>query len=395
LRVVDMSGSIKSLIQNLAQQLGFHRTVIGSLAPLESERAHLEQWLASGYAAGMEWLKRNPHFRTSPQLLLPQCRSAIIVSVNYYTQTPPAPDFAAGRVARYAVGLDYHPVLRAKLRELKTRIESELGRPLQGKAYTDDVPLYEQAFASRHGLGFTGKNTMIIGPKLSGSYNFVAELFTDLELEADEAYSGTCGECFRCGDRCPTKAILRTPATIDAGRCISYLTIENKGGIPLELRQSLGEWVFGCDVCQEVCPYNGKPRQTPWPEFSPESGAGHFLDLLSILKIRNEEEFRSKFAHTPLRRPKLRGLTRNTLIVLGNQLGGRGVRQVDEELLIPEIEKATIDCADPMLREHAAWAVAQSSAKLAKWALERMKQRECEVVLKGQIADLLDTKTHS
>ena len=298
-----MSGSIKTLIQNLAAQLGFHRTVVGSLAPLEEQRQHLEQWLASGYAAGMEWLKRNPHFRTSPQLLLPQCRSAIIVSVNYYTEAPPLPEFAAGRVARYAVGLDYHPVLRAKLRELKARIESEIGRPLLGKAYTDDVPLYEQALASRHGLGFKGKNTMIIGPKLSGSYNFVAELFTDLELEADEAYSGTCGECFRCGDRCPTKAIVG-PATIDAGRCISYLTIENKGGIPLELRENMGEWVFGCDVCQEVCPYNQKPQQTPWREFSPESGAGHYLDLLSILKIENEDEFRSRFQHTPLRRPK-------------------------------------------------------------------------------------------
>jgi epoxyqueuosine reductase len=245
------------------------------------------------------------------------------------------------------VGLDYHAVLRAKLRELKGRVETLIGRPLVGKAYTDDVALYEQAYANRSGLGFAGRHTLIIGPKLMGSYNFVAELFTDLELEPDEPYVGTCGECFRCGAACPTKAIVE-PGTIDANRCISYLTIENKEGIPLELRPMLGDWVFGCDVCQDVCPYNQRPAVTPWTEFHPESGAGHHLDLLDLLKIKTEEEFRARFERSPLRRPKRRGLLRNALVVLGNK---RPAEAADA------IHRFSREETDPMLVEHAQWAL--------------------------------------
>jgi epoxyqueuosine reductase len=332
---------------------------------MEEDRVHYEQWLAQGFAAGMGYLERNPQLRTSPQMLFPQSRSAIIVSVSYYTPVPASPGLGYGRVARYAVGLDYHAVLRAKLRELKTRIEKALGRPLIGKACTDDVALYEQAFAARHGLGFSGKNTMIIGPKLSGSYYFVAELFTDLELEPDEPYNGTCGQCFRCAAACPTNAIV-APSTLNAGLCISYLTIENKGGIPLELRAKLGDWVFGCDVCQEVCPYNQNPPQSPWSEFQPERGAGHYLDLISLLKIRSDEEFVRRFGHTPLRRPKRRGLLRNALVALGNQLsqhaggaGETGAHMVDH--VINEIGQFALIESDEMLKDHARWAISQSN----------------------------------
>ena len=346
---------------------------------MDDERRRFEKWLERGYASGMEWLKRNPHFRASPQLLYPQCRSAIIVSVSYFTEQPPPPEFAFGRVARYAVGKDYHAVLRARLRELRSVIEKEIGRPLLGKACTDDVALLEQAFASRHGLGFSGKNTMIIGPKLSGSYYFVAELFTDLALEPDEAYKGTCGACFRCGDACPTRAIVNA-GELDAGRCISYLTIENKGGTPMHMRESLGSWFFGCDICQEVCPYNQRPPETQWTEFLPQSGVGHYVDLLSLIGMNNEEQFNAAFAHTPLRRPKLRGLKRNAFVVLGNHLGERiqGYKPggIDPELLVRRIENDLIGQSDPMLREHAAWALAQSRSLTAKQALHRALKNE-------------------
>ncbi|MBC7997707.1 MAG: DUF1730 domain-containing protein [Leptolyngbya sp.] len=216
--------SLKEAIKETALALGFQRTVIASLEPMEAERQEYERWLALGYAAGMEYLKRNPHFRTSPQLLYPSGRSAIVVSVSYYSEVPPVPGPFFGRVARYAVGLDYHVVIRAKLRELNERIEKLAGQKIMAKAFTDDVSLFEQGLAARHGLGFAGRHTLIIGPQLLGTYNFVAELITELELEADEPYQGTCGKCFRCGEACPTDAIVYGVG-VDANKCISYLTI--------------------------------------------------------------------------------------------------------------------------------------------------------------------------
>ncbi len=329
---------------------------------MTEEREQFEYWLKQGYAAGMDYLKRNPNFRTSPQLLYPSSQSAIIVSVSYYTQPPADPGLEYGRVARYAVGLDYHAVIRARLRELKARIEDKIGRPLLGKAFTDDVSLYEQGYAARHGLGFSGKNTLIIGPKLSGSYYFIAELFTDLELEADERYLGTCGACFRCGDACPTAAI--TPAgDVDANLCISYLTIENKDEIPLNLRSKLGRWVFGCDVCQDVCPYNQRPPETPWPEFQPSSGSGHYIDLCLVLRISNDTEFKSRFGDSsPVRRPKRFGLLRNALVVLGNSLASPAIaeNEVTRKKIVDSILQFVGCEQNPILVEHAFWALSQS-----------------------------------
>jgi epoxyqueuosine reductase len=356
--------SLKESIKAAAAELGFQRTVIASLAPMESERQEYERWLALGYAAGMEYLKRNPHFRTSPQLLYPEGRSAIVVSVSYYSEVPPPPAGFFGKVARYAVGLDYHAVIRAKLRELNERIEKIAGRKVLAKAFTDDVSLFEQGLAARHGLGFAGRHTLIIGPQMMGTYNFVAELITDLELDADEPYEGTCGKCFRCGEGCPTDAI-EYGVGVNSNKCISYLTIENKGGIPLGLRKQLGRWVFGCDVCQDVCPYNGRPNTAPWEEFSPDKGTGHYLDLFSILDLESETAFRERFAHTPLRRPKLRGLSRNSLTVIGNILADES-RALQCTLSEEELSGAAARLVEyietepePMLREHAYWALAQ------------------------------------
>lgn len=357
------SSSLKQSVVELAASKGFSNTVIGALEPMTDELQHYREWLERGYSAGMEYMKRSPEFRNSPQLLYPGSRSAIIVSVSYYTEKPESPGPFYGSVARYAVGLDYHAVIRRKLRELRDLLAEQLGLTVVGKPFVDSVALYEQGFSARHGLGFAGKNTLIIGPKLSGSYHFVAELFVDVEIDADEKYRGTCGSCFRCGSGCPTDAI-GEPGFVDANLCISYLTIENKDGIPLALRSKLGKWVFGCDVCQEVCPYNQRPPETPWEEFRPEAGAGHYLYLPDLLLIKTEEEFHRRFEHTPLRRPKRRGLIRNALVVLGNELRSARVEQsVDNEVILPVVQRLEWFLAaeeDPMLCEHAEWALLQA-----------------------------------
>jgi epoxyqueuosine reductase len=356
---------LKQQIIEIAQELGFQRTVIAGMQPLTRDSQRYKNWLQQGFAADMEYLKRNPDIRTTPEQLFPQSLSAIVVSTSYYTPPPASPGDHYGKVANYAVGLDYHAVLRARLRQLRARIEEIVGRPLIGKAFTDDVALYEQGLALRHGLGFRGKNALIIGPKLMGSYNFIAELITDLPLEPDEPYTGTCGQCFRCGTACPTGAIVDAQ-TVDARLCISYLTIENKQGIPLELRPKIGSWVFGCDVCQDVCPYNQRPPETTWNEFRPESGVGHYIDLFDLLTIRTEEEFRARFLPTPVRRPKRRGLLRNALVVLGNQRPAGGIKRI--------LEFAAEE-PDPMLREHAAWAISRYDCPESKRAVERLVTR--------------------
>lgn len=344
-----MTVDAKKTIVDCALSMGFEHAVVASLEPMQAEQKFYEEWLAQGYAASMNYLKRDPSGRNQPSLLVPEAYSAILLFANYYTERPEDPGPQYGKVARYAVGEDYHNVLPRKLTELKTRIEEKLNRPILGRYFTDDVNLFEQAFASRHGLGFTGKNSLIIGPKLMGSYHFVAELFTDIPLEADLPYKGTCGNCFRCAEACPTGAIVGEKI-VDSNLCISFLTIENKEGIPIELRSKLGNWVFGCDVCQEVCPYNSKAKANIWQEFQPDSGAGHFLDLFEILKIPSQREFMRRFGKSPLSRPKRKGLIRNALVVIGNQRPENGEDALQNFLAIEQNE---------MLIEHAQWALAQ------------------------------------
>ena len=370
----------KSVVIEIAHDLGFHHVAIGSMQPLKDQEDRYSSWIENGFAASMHYMQKNLDRRMQPGYFFEGSKSAVLASVSYYSERPSIRPFH-GAVARYAVGLDYHAVFRKKMRELRDRIAVELNCSVLGKPFIDSYPFFEQAYADRHGLGFIGKNSLLIMPELAGSYSFIGELFLDIELEADGPYVGTCGKCFRCGVDCPTQAIVE-PGVVDSNRCISYLTIENRDGVPLELRQSMGDWVFGCDVCQEVCPYNQRPVKTPWVEFEPQSGAGHYLDLVDLLAIDSDELFQQRFGSTALRRPRRRGLLRNALVVLGNQFaeivsGSTRWPEVDSSEL-EAVKRAVFDFAwvadDEMLREHAAWAIFRSGDAALLSSLEKREK---------------------
>ena len=289
--------------------------------------------------------------RADPRLILPECKSILVLAIPYSDPSanrPPLPTGqelrVKGRVAAYAWGDDYHLVLRERLQAMVTYIESQVGHPVTNRWYTDTGPILERDLAQRAGLGWIGKNTCLINPK-RGSYFLLAEILLGLELEADTPFSTDhCGTCTRCLDACPTDCIL-PDRIIDAGRCISYLTIELRDGIPPDLRPQLDNWIFGCDICQAVCPWNRFAPSQGDPAFrnSPESVQPALIRELQLAPA----EFKSKFKHSPVRRARLGGYLRNVAVALGNT-------GTSEDL--PALEEARKD-GDPLVREHAAWAI--------------------------------------
>jgi epoxyqueuosine reductase len=265
--------------------------------------------------------------------------------MNYYAGEFPSAGRGHGRVSRYAWGVDYHDVMLGKLHRLAEWIGGHVGQRLTYRAYADTGPLLERELAQRAGLGWAGKNTSIIHPKM-GSYFFLSELLLDLELEPDAPFTNDrCGSCTACLDACPTGAFVAA-RTLDARRCISYLTIEHRGALPEETRPLIGDWVFGCDVCQEVCPWNrrfGRPGREN--AFRPRHAT---LDLVNMLAL-SEDAFRSRFRETPLWRARRAGLLRNAAVVLGN---------LGDPTSIPALRHALSD-PQPLVAEHAAWALSR------------------------------------
>jgi epoxyqueuosine reductase len=326
-------------IKEAARQLGFEVAGITSVAPLVCDDERYRDWAAAGFAGEMAYMTRRPELMAHPRALVSYAQSIITLAVNYYADAPPfRHDNRFGRVARYAWGLDYHDIIKPRLLELAAKIEALAGRSVHARCFVDAVPLLERGVAARAGLGFFGKNTNLLRPQ-RGSWFFLSELLVDLDLPAeDEPVNVSCGTCHRCLDACPTDAFAG-PYRLDARRCISYLTIEHKGVIPTELRAAMGEWIFGCDVCQEnqpagagrarlpvvvrgqteqVCPFNRFATPTDWLEFAPTAGAGPRLDLVEVLSIAADADFRARFKGTSLVRPKRRGLLRNAAIVAAN-----------------------------------------------------------------------------
>jgi epoxyqueuosine reductase len=274
---------------------------------------------------------------------MPETQSIVLTGMNYYPGTFPPTEGSRGRVSRYAWGADYHDVILRKLHQLAEWIDGQLERRLTYRAYVDTGPLLERELAQRAGLGWMGKNTNLISPKM-GSYFFLGELLLDLELEPDAPFAeDRCGTCTACLDACPTGA-LTAPRTLDARRCISYLTIEQRGAIPEGIRPLIGDWVFGCDVCQEVCPWNGRfARPAREPAFKPVHAT---LDLVEMLTL-DEDAFRNRFRETPLWRARRAGLLRNAAVVLGN---------LGDATAVPALERALSD-PEPVVARHAIWAL--------------------------------------
>ncbi len=344
--------TVKQAIRQRALELGFdacHFT--SSMAP--GSGPCFDQWLAQGQHGEMAYLQRSADKRKDPQLVLPGAKSIIILAANYATVGDSPADKKVGallaRVARYAQALDYHHVLGGRLEELARWIDEANGPPTRSLWYVDTGPILERDLAQRSGIGFVGKHTNLISRRY-GNWIFLAEILTTLELTPDLPEKNRCGSCIRCLKACPTQAI-RAPFQLDARRCISYLTIELKGPIPLEFRPAIGQRIFGCDDCLEVCPWN---RFAQSGKFMRDHSRSDFaaLDLLALLAL-DEPAFKRHFAGTPIQRLKRRGLLRNVCVALGN----RG-----EARALPALTRAAED-AEPLIAEHARWAIEQITAR--------------------------------
>lgn len=338
-------------LADLARELGFARAAV---VPIEAPRRHAlyTSWLAAGNAGEMAYLASPEHTgaRADLRTLLHSARSLVVVALAYDRVDPiPPAALLRGRIARYARGEDYHLVMRDRLVALADRLAAELGRPVASRPCVDSAPVLEREWAERGGLGFVAKNTMLIAPG-AGSYVVLGELLVDAELAitAPEAPAKPrCGTCRSCLDACPTGAF--TDAyLLDARRCISYLTIEHHGSIPVELRPLIGTWVFGCDVCQEVCPFNAGSGEPHDPLLSPRS-VEHALPDLIALAAKGANQLRQFVKRTALRRIPREVLLRNVAVALGN---------TKSKDAIPALEKLLGEPSE-LVREHARWALDQ------------------------------------
>ena len=294
-------------IKQTAYDLGFGFVGIARAERMDPEERRLEAWLNAGHHGTMQWMENHFDKRVDPTKLVPGAKSVVSLLYNYFPADD-TPSREAPKIARYAYGEDYHRVVRAKLRELVDRLEEFLGHPIEGRVFVDSAPVLERDWAARAGTGWVGKNTLLLNPK-AGSYFFLAELITDLDPAPDSRLRDHCGTCTRCIDACPTQAISPAGYVVDGSKCISYLTIELKEAIPEEFAGRMEGWAFGCDICQEVCPWNrfstphSEPAFAPHPEL-PDMGEREWHEM-------TEEVFRRVFRKSAVKRTKFSGLRRN------------------------------------------------------------------------------------
>ena len=336
--------TLEQLLEAQAYALGFDLAGLTMLGPVGTAGA-FDAWLARGHAGEMQYLERGAEKRRDARLAVPGATSAVVVAMNYGGREP------SGPVARYARGDDYHEVMLERLRALHAWLAATVGHDVRGKAYVDTGPILERDLARRAGLGWFGKNTNLINPE-RGSFFFLGALLVELELAPDAPFEADrCGTCTRCLDACPTGALVG-PRELDATRCISYLTIELKGAIPEELRSGIGALLYGCDICQDVCPWNVRfaralPHESPYAPR--EAVAGDARRLARALLEMSREEFSRAFQGSPMKRAKLRGLKRNAAVVLGN------IGTADDV----DVLARALDDPEPLVRTHAAWALRQ------------------------------------
>jgi epoxyqueuosine reductase len=333
-------------IRALAGTLGFDPVGITRLGPAGTFPA-FERWVGQGFAGEMNYLPRGAAKRRDSSLPFPEARSAVVVALNYGGKQP------AGTIARYARGADYHDVMLERLDILHGDIEREIGREIVAKPYVDTGPILERDLAQQAGLGWIGKNTNLINPE-RGSFFFLGALLLELDLEPDAPFEADrCGTCTRCLEACPTDAFVE-PRVLDATRCISYLTIEHRTEIAPELRPLMGELIYGCDICQDVCPWNHRfASATPDPGLAarPDNVSPDPRDVLAL----TDQQFRERFSGTPITRAKRKGLARNAAIAIGNR------RNAND---IPALT-AALDDPEPLVRHHAQWALDQFAGDVA------------------------------
>ncbi len=335
------------------------------VAPAREARhaAGFRRWLDNGYHGEMAWLERNVQRRTDPSVVVPGARSVVMVGRSYYIEEPPAAlwnDPARGRMARYAWGADYHDVLLPPLMELMQFVKAETPGAPAGRAYVDTGPVLERTWAADAGLGFIGKNGLLISPK-HGSYVLLGGIITTAELDYDQPATddgatlgpGHCGQCRRCLNACPTHAF-PAPYILNSNLCISYLTIEQKGSIPESLRGKMRNWIYGCDDCQTVCPWvrrYSRPSPARFLAFDADRFCPDLMELMTL----DDDAFRRRYKGTPITRTKRRGLLRNAAVALGNW---------GERDALPVLRRALED-PEPLIREHARWAIAQIEGRPA------------------------------
>ena len=358
--------SMENVIRRYAKELGFDIVGFTSAEPFLRDEAAAIERVRSGLMDGLPWYtEERVHRATHPRALLDGAKSVISLGISYNTGEPDStPGGSSGKVARYAWGDDYHEVIKGKLRRFVAGLQERLGTPVKTRIFVDDGPMNDRAAAERAGVGWFGKNTNIISPGF-GSWIFLAQVVTDLELTPNVPLKKTCGSCVRCIDDCPTGAIV-APYVIDNRRCISFLTIELRGPIPRELRSLVGDWVFGCDICQDVCPVNRKATTSSEPAFQRrhDFSAPELLPLLDL----DQDGFSERFRNSPIKRAKLEGLQRNVCVALGN-IGDQGSA--------PALARA-LGNRSALVRMHAAWALGRIGGEEAVAALREALTREDE-----------------
>ena len=378
--------ALSAQIKEAAQRLGFELVGISPVRPAPHEQS-FAQWLRKGLAGNLDYMQRTESLRRDPRELVPWAVSIISVGMNYYSgySRPVESSESRGWISRYAWGDDYHNLMKGKLEALLESIGQFHDGNIQGKAFVDSGPVLERDFAGIAGLGWIGKNTHLISPK-KGSWFFLGELFVDLPLAYDRPIRDRCGRCDLCLKACPTGAFVG-PYVLDARRCISYLTIELKDWMPRSLRPLVGNHIFGCDICQEVCPYNVKALPTAEIAFQPRSGL-HAPELIAFLSL-SEAEFRQRFRASPILRAKRRGFLRNVAVALGN------LKALDA---VPALIRS-LDDEESVVRGHVAWALGQIGAQTALDPLHRRLRAENDAdvqeelrqaigILSGASADL-------